>query len=1193
MTKQKRIWRRIFLCALMIWVLPLYGQAAQAAAPALLRVDVGQVVSGKFESIVTLSVAENTKQLTATISHTQGEQLKTAGTLYISAVERGGLDVAYEYTGTGAGTAFYSYPAAGHQENVLTGISLVQNGSKLSFSLKLSQVSNTATHEITGQPVQYAGSIEILPQSTSTAIQSVDVVDAVRTSVNNGQKTITVVMPYGYFSQHRNGTENPCGIPDAGNVTVKPAESGAQPSVPFYQTKDAVPQGSTGKIGVTGTMYSETDVVQGKPGTAYALSFQEAVPFSAFSLSGQSGTGVIDHTQKTIKVTMGNDVQRDADGKLRCKVTFQNPVESTVYLQDSTGSNIVMKSGESYDVGHSSPILLTVVDGRSGLQGSNYQTRYTLHVEMKKSNGKELASFAVGGDLRSLSVGKRAGSTLTVETGAFVNVEQGYLRVVVSRGAGVELPQLTGFQDYEKAKLAGKVRVSSHPTDANYDVVDFPAVDLSLAAGKTGTVLRIRDEARSSVDNYTLSVKKAAAAPAKPAILSMQLTTPQGVYQGSVDPAGTITFRVPYATTDKALDGWGLSYEATVGTQVGYYKKGSLRTGLNAAPLSLKGFVGEGLVIPSAEASKAGRQTTKLYAAAVNTAGGGIDSATLKDYEVVITFEEGGTGKALKAMSFSTQKDRRKIENNQHNQYHSLYEATIAGGVIQATLSSADYERADALYASFRLDEGAKAYFYDGTGYMRMIGIHEGDPAVEGDLAKIKPIDATGTKTKGSKAIVVINEKGNRPLSDTPLASEVAAVAAADKTVYTLQITGKEKGSGAVLKKFSLVTNRTGGTSAAQITQDKICLTLKHSFASGQMRLYPVFEVSEGATLSAKVNGKKYTFVSGGLVDESGAFLQSDENVYLTFAGKQGRINMQAVDFLQVTSEDGKTQMSYELVVTDVAPVETEAKVAELTAGGWFSTLTKQEIVVYAPQGASYENLPLHIATSPMAQVTYLGNEVVNGTTKVTLSETVPILLTVTSEDGKTVVQYQVRVKTQTKAFADISAGGWYYNAVMEAAELEIVNGVTATDFIPDANVKRGDFALMLARMLGADLSKKSTSKFSDVKDNAYYASAVAFVEKRGYVLGYEDGTFRPEIPIKRQEAAAILSRVMALKTTTEPETKFADHEEIPVWAQGDVYACQAAGVLLGDENHAFLPGNFITRAQAAAVVVRTRRSLN
>ena len=73
-------------------------------------------------------------------------------------------------------------------------------------------------------------------------------------------------------------------------------------------------------------------------------------------------------------------------------------------------------------------------------------------------------------------------------------------------------------------------------------------------------------------------------------------------------------------------------------------------------------------------------------------------------------------------------------------------------------------------------------------------------------------------------------------------------------------------------------------------------------------------------------------------------------------------------------------------------------------------------------------------------------------------------------------------------------------------------------------NITREDFAVMLYRIIGEEITEKSS--FSDYNEISDYAKdAVSYMNKKGYINGYSDNTFRPEKEITRAEAASIIYR--------------------------------------------------------------------
>lgn len=94
-------------------------------------------------------------------------------------------------------------------------------------------------------------------------------------------------------------------------------------------------------------------------------------------------------------------------------------------------------------------------------------------------------------------------------------------------------------------------------------------------------------------------------------------------------------------------------------------------------------------------------------------------------------------------------------------------------------------------------------------------------------------------------------------------------------------------------------------------------------------------------------------------------------------------------------------------------------------------------------------------------------------------------------------------------------------------------------------------------------------------------ATAVA----RGLISGYDDGTFRPDAPITRQELAVMVAR--ALDEADPGTVNFTDAEAIEDWAAVPVAQAAAMGIVTGFEDGTFRPQETATRAQAAVMLSR------
>ena len=193
-----------------------------------------------------------------------------------------------------------------------------------------------------------------------------------------------------------------------------------------------------------------------------------------------------------------------------------------------------------------------------------------------------------------------------------------------------------------------------------------------------------------------------------------------------------------------------------------------------------------------------------------------------------------------------------------------------------------------------------------------------------------------------------------------------------------------------------------------------------------------------------------------------------------------------------------------------------------------------------------------------------------------------PRTFTVVSESGKQVNTYTITV-VPNETFPDVTTDDWFYDEVMTAANKGWITGDNGY-FKPDDTMKRGDFALIIARIMNYDPENYPTSGFPDVDSDMYYSAAIAFCKDQG-IIGGEGGYFNAEDPITREEMAKILAEALQL-TTSIPEKLYADDAEIAQWAKGYVYACQEAGIMEGSGDN-FNPRDNATRAEGAAVLVR------
>ena len=118
------------------------------------------------------------------------------------------------------------------------------------------------------------------------------------------------------------------------------------------------------------------------------------------------------------------------------------------------------------------------------------------------------------------------------------------------------------------------------------------------------------------------------------------------------------------------------------------------------------------------------------------------------------------------------------------------------------------------------------------------------------------------------------------------------------------------------------------------------------------------------------------------------------------------------------------------------------------------------------------------------------------------------------------------------EGFEDVLPDSWWYNAVLSAQSVGIINGYDGR-FMPYSSIKRQDAVVMIYRaLLACGKAEAAPSEENSFKDGSsvsgYARTAVTALSEMGVIQGY-NGYFRPNDTITRAEAAALIYRVKSL----------------------------------------------------------------
>jgi hypothetical protein len=127
------------------------------------------------------------------------------------------------------------------------------------------------------------------------------------------------------------------------------------------------------------------------------------------------------------------------------------------------------------------------------------------------------------------------------------------------------------------------------------------------------------------------------------------------------------------------------------------------------------------------------------------------------------------------------------------------------------------------------------------------------------------------------------------------------------------------------------------------------------------------------------------------------------------------------------------------------------------------------------------------------------------------------------------------------------------------------------------------------------DVSGQPT--FTDVRPGTWYTGYLAEAQRQDIVKGYPTGEFRPQRPINRVEATAIVVRAIGLEDVAKrakgKEAGFLDDHMIPDWGTGYVYTASTIAktnsghLIVGNPSNMFLPLSPMRRDAAALIVQR------
>ncbi|OUN45566.1 hypothetical protein B5G26_00630 [Anaerotignum lactatifermentans] len=164
--------------------------------------------------------------------------------------------------------------------------------------------------------------------------------------------------------------------------------------------------------------------------------------------------------------------------------------------------------------------------------------------------------------------------------------------------------------------------------------------------------------------------------------------------------------------------------------------------------------------------------------------------------------------------------------------------------------------------------------------------------------------------------------------------------------------------------------------------------------------------------------------------------------------------------------------------------------------------------------------------------------------------------------------------------------GHWAQNTINKWVDKGDISGYPDGTFRPNNMITRAEFVVLVNNAMG--YTKSGYAYFSDVPSHYWGKNAIQTGVAAGYISGDGNGIFRPNDPVTRQEAAAMISRILDLKQNESRAYRYTDSYAISNWAKGMVGAVSDAGIMAGYPDGSFGPDKVLTRAEAVLALDKT-----
>lgn len=340
-----------------------------------------------------------------------------------------------------------------------------------------------------------------------------------------------------------------------------------------------------------------------------------------------------------------------------------------------------------------------------------------------------------------------------------------------------------------------------------------------------------------------------------------------------------------------------------------------------------------------------------------------------------------------------------------------------------------------------------------------------------------------------------------------------------------------------------------------------------------------------------------YVFVESADADNVSYRLTGTPN-YQTGSGPQNEIYLapgSAIGFKVTQNENARVMVSAKTIngATSMNTGESEVSISSGTEQYFEAKIGENGTVVITNTGSnilSLVNLKListSVATPTDATAFYAD-------VATALDATVTLQDGTVVEPIKPVVPERPVDSEWVNPFVDVHEKDWFYNDVKYTVQNGLFYGMSATEFGPELVMNRAMLVTVLYRIAG-EPEVTGEMPFSDVSTGKWYSDAILWAAQNDIVAGIGGGKFAPTATVTREQMATILYRYWKLSNPDadaagEISESFTDRGSISGWALEAMQWAVENGLIYGVTNTLLDPKGGAPRAQTAAIIARYDR---